>query len=99
MGRKKMITDDERTPQVRDDKKGTYLILPALLALQKALDHPQLLDLFGATLKNTIWQWRNEITIQRSILSTNLLPPWVAALLAWGTDQTATLAYTKSPDM
>ncbi|MFO8035149.1 MAG: hypothetical protein R6U57_00765 [Anaerolineales bacterium] len=80
------MTDDERTPQVRDEKKGSYLILPDGLPLEKALEHPQLPDLFGVTLKNTIWQWRNEITIGRSVMSTNLLPPWVAALLAWGAE-------------
>ncbi len=80
------MTDDERNPQVRGDKRGTYLILPGLLPLQKALDHPQLPDVFRVTLEDTIWQWRNEITVERSILSTNLLPAWVAALLAWGAE-------------
>jgi CO/xanthine dehydrogenase FAD-binding subunit len=80
------MTDGIRNPPVSKEKKGTFHILPAPAPLQSALEHPRLPEIFKSILGRTPWQWRNEITIERSIKTTNLLPQWVAALLAFDTE-------------
>jgi CO/xanthine dehydrogenase FAD-binding subunit len=64
----------------------TGLALGAFASLQAVYEAPATPDLLHQTLSNTLtWQMRNESTVIKVILSPNLAPQFVAALLALGT--------------
>lgn len=71
------------TPEEEDAK--TSLSLGAQASLQAVYEAPASPELLRRTLSNTLtWQARNENTIAKVILSPNLAPQFVAALLALG---------------
>lgn len=60
------------------------LHIPVVYSLQEIYQTPQRHDLLYQTLTRFSWQFRNETSIERAILSPDLAPEWIAALLALG---------------
>ena len=53
--------------------------------LQDVFDVPDCPDLLRSSLSGSVsWQQRGEITVQQAVLSPNLVPSWISALLAYG---------------
>jgi CO/xanthine dehydrogenase FAD-binding subunit len=62
-----------------------YLSLPAGAALEAVYQAAECPELVRRTLGRPLsWQHRTGITVEQTILSPNLAPAWIAALLAWG---------------
>ena len=68
-----------------EDEVGTWLSLGAQASLQAVLEAPDSPELFRHTLAGVVsWQQRNETLVAQAVLSPNVAPQWVAALLALG---------------
>ena len=62
------------------------LCLSAQALLHEVYQAPDSPDIFSRTLSGPLsWQQRNSTTVEEAVLSPNLAPQWVAALLALGT--------------
>jgi CO/xanthine dehydrogenase FAD-binding subunit len=71
------------TPE--EEGAETSLILGAYVSLQTLYESPDIPDLLHRSLNGALnWQARNEHTGIKVVLSPNLAPQFVAALLAWG---------------
>ena len=71
------------------EKIGSTLCLSAKAPLQALYDFSSSPYLLRCTLAGPLsWQQRNGITVEEAVLSPNLAPQWVAALLALGTTVT-----------
>ena len=72
------------TIQVLTSGKQKFLLLPAKVSLQNVYKAPQIHELLRRSLHRLSWQLRDEIIVERSILSPAIAPEWIASLLALG---------------
>jgi len=75
----------EKSIQVIEQEGMRYLEVPVDIPVQRLIETEQISPLFAQVLEGTNWLWRNENTVKFSLLSSdaNLLPGWLAVLLAW----------------
>jgi CO/xanthine dehydrogenase FAD-binding subunit len=67
------------------DGSEQSLVIDIHTTLQTVYSAPPTPTLIKHSLRGwTTWQQRAEITLEQAILSPNLAPQWIAALLAWG---------------
>lgn len=63
-----------------------YLQLPAQSTLEDLYQHHRCPTILHSALHKVVWQCRVEYSMERVILSPNLAPSWLAALLALGAE-------------
>ena len=78
----------EKSIQVIEQEGLRYLEVPVEIPVQRLAEDERIPPLFEQVLERTNWLWRHENTVKFSLLSSdaNLLPEWLAVLLAWGVE-------------
>lgn len=82
-----MKTNLIEATQILSSEEGRTLSIGAQTLLQSIFQAPEcpepLIQALGADFN---WQFRNEVTVERSILAPGLAPRWIASLLTWGAE-------------
>lgn len=80
-----MITAKQEQIHILSSGERKFLSLAAHAPLQSAYQAPDCPPLLRQALSGCIhWLWRNDLTVENTILSPDLAPQWVAGLLALG---------------
>ena len=77
------MKDDRKKIKVIDREGQKILVIPSSCNLENVFQNSYIPGIMKDILKKVLWQYRVEYTVERAVMSPNLVPTWIATLLAW----------------